>query len=325
MFLFQQPTPAQQDAVQDALNASQAATDTITNMIKGFWAQLPIIAVGIVVFLIFLFIASIVRRVIQAAAERARFDVMLASLLARIGFFITIIIGFFVASVVIFPGLSPGDLIAGLGIGSVALGFAFKDVLQNLFAGFLILLYRPFHIGDQIKVNDFEGTVEDINVRATKIKTYDGERVVMPNSELYMNAVLVRTAFPHRRVKFIVGIAYEEEVERAREVIMRAMRGAKGVLEDPAPSVDLVELGDSSVNLKAMFWCSSVQSSVRKTSNLVATAIKKALDDEGIDIPYPHRVLLNKQDNPIRVENGNSRNGDKKREEGEGKALTPSL
>lgn len=320
MFLFQQATPAQQDAVQDALNASQAATNTIADMIRGFWAQLPIIAVGIVVFVIFLFIASIVRRIIQAGVSRVHFDVMLASLLARMGYFITIVIGFFVASVVVFPGISPGDLIAGLGIGSVALGFAFKDVLQNLFAGFLILLYRPFHIGDQIKVNDFEGTVEDINVRATKIKTYDGERVVMPNSELYMNAVLVRTAFPQRRVKFTVGISYEEDIEQARETIMNVLRRTEGVLKDPMPEVDVVEFADSSVNLKALFWSESVQSSVRKTSNKVASGIKKALDEKGIEIPYPHRVFMNKANDSIRVENGNSRNG-----KGEGKILNSSL
>lgn len=236
---------------------------------------------------------------------------MLYSLLARIGYLITVIIGFFVASVVIFPGLSPGDLIAGLGIGSVALGFAFKDVLQNLFAGFLILLYRPFHIGDQIKVNDYEGTVEDINVRATKIKTYDGERVVIPNSDLYLNAVLVRTAFPHRRTKITIGVGYGEDVEKARRVMMNVLKSTEGVLEEPAPAVDVVELADSSVNMKVLFWTRSVQTNVRQTSNLVVTGIKKALDREGIEIPFPHRVLQFSDDR-VRVESV-SENGQKRK------------
>ena len=291
----------QQDATSEVLNASQNATRTVIEMINGFWAQLPIIAVGVVVFLIFLFIASLVRRIIIAGGGRAHLDVMLSSLLARIGYLITIIIGFFVASVVIFPGLSPGDLIAGLGIGSVALGFAFKDVLQNLFAGFLILLYRPFHLGDQIKIKDFEGTVEDINVRATKIKTYDGERVVIPNSELYLNAVLVRTAFPHRRTKIVIGIGYDEDIEKARRVMMNVLKNAKGVLDEPAPAVDVVELADSSVNMRVLFWSKSVQTNVRQTSNEVVSGIKKALDTEGIEIPFPQRVLQF-TDDKIRVE-----------------------
>lgn len=291
----------QQETTEKVLSASQNATRTVIEMINGFWAQLPIIAVGVIVFLIFLVIAFGVRKLITAASGKAHLDTMLGSLLARVAYFITVVIGFFVASVVIFPGISPGDLIAGLGIGSVALGFAFKDVLQNLFAGFLILLYRPFHIGDQIRVNDYEGTVEDINVRATKIKTYDGERVVIPNSDLYLNAVLVRTAFPSRRTKITIGIGYGEDVEKARRVMMRVLKNTDGVLDEPAPAVDVVELGDSSVNMRVLFWSKSVQTNVRQTSNLVVTGIKKALDAEGIEIPFPQRVLQF-ADDKVRVE-----------------------
>ena len=225
---------------------------------------------------------------------------MLISLLSRIGYFIVIVIGFFIAVAVIFPGVTAGSLIAGLGIGSVALGFAFKDVLQNFFAGFLILLYRPFHIGDQIKIKDFEGMVEDISVRATNIKTYDGERVVMPNSELYMNAVLVKTAYSSRRTKFIVGIGYGDSIEEARETIMDVLKNTEGVLTDPAPDVNVVELADNSVNLKVLFWTDSVQSKVRKTSDRVVTGIKNALDSKGIDMPFPHMVLMT--DDKLKIE-----------------------
>lgn len=281
----------QQETTDKVLSASQNATKTIIEMINGFWAQLPIIAVGVVVFIIFLVIASVVRKVIRAAGQRARIDLMLSSLLARIGYFVIVVFGFFVSIVVIFPGVSPGDLFAGLGIGSVALGFAFKDVLQNLFAGFLILIYRPFNIGDQIKVNDFEGTVEEINVRATKIKTYDGERVVIPNNDLYMDAVLVRTAFPHRRTKIVVGIGYGEDHEQARRILLGVLKDTEGVLEEPAPDVNVYELADSSVNMRLLYWTDSYQSSTRKTADRVVSGVKTALDKAGIEIPFPHRVL----------------------------------
>lgn len=299
-FLFQQET------TEKVLSASQNATKTVIEMINGFWAQLPLIGVGVVVFFIFLFIAFLVRKGIYITASKARFDVMIASLLSRIGYFMTVIFGLFVAAVVIFPGLSPGDLFAGLGIGSVALGFAFKDVLQNLFAGFLILLYRPFHIGDQIRVKDYEGTVEEINIRATRMKTYDGERVVIPNSDLYMNAVLVRTAFAHRRTKITIGIGYGEDVEKARRVMMNVLKSTEGVLDEPAPAVDVVELDDSAVNMRVLFWSKSVQTNVRQTSDRVVTGIKKALDAEGIEMPFPHRVLQF-TDNKIRVETANGK------------------
>jgi small-conductance mechanosensitive channel len=262
------------------------------SMVEGFWARLPYIAVGLVVFIIFLALASISRRIIKMAIEKAGFDSMIASLTARIGYFALAIAGFFVAAVVVFPGLSPGDLVTGLGIGSVALGFAFKDILQNLFAGFLILLYRPFQIGDQIKIDDFEGTVEEISIRATKIKTYDGERVVIPNSQLYMNAVLVRTGYKSRRSSFLVGIGYPDDIEEARSIITQIAEDHSDVLSDPSPSVDVVELADSAVNLKVQFWTNSAQSSVRKVRNDLTTSTKYALDKHGIDMPFPHLVLL---------------------------------
>ncbi len=107
----------------------------------------------------------------------------------------------------------PGDLVAGLGITSVAIGFAFKDVLQNFFAGILILWRKPFVVGDQIKFREFEGAIEEINVRSTRIKTFDGERAVIPNGDIYANAVLVKTAYEKRRVKFVVGIGYLDDIE----------------------------------------------------------------------------------------------------------------
>ncbi|MEZ5344779.1 MAG: mechanosensitive ion channel family protein [Pyrinomonadaceae bacterium] len=292
LFLFQESTNSNvQDATTKAVEAGQAAQNTVVEMANGFFAQLPLIAVGVVVFLIFFGLAYVARRVIKMAALKAKVDVMLASLMARIGYFLVVVFGVFVAATVIFPGVSPGSLITSLGIGSVALGFAFKDVLQNLFAGFLILLYRPFAIGDQIKIDDFEGTVEEINVRATKIKTYDGERVVVPNNELYMKSVLVRTAFPHRRTKIVVGIGYNEDHEKARGILLDVLKNTEGVLETPAPDVNVVELADSSVNLKLLYWTDSVQSSTRKTSDRVVSATKAALDKAGIEIPFPQRVL----------------------------------
>jgi small-conductance mechanosensitive channel len=278
-------------ATEKAVEATQAVSNTMVEMIQGFFAQLPLIGVGIIVFLVFLGIAYFARKIIRSASGKARLDNMLGSLLARIGYIIIIIIGLFVAATVIFPGVNAGDLIAGLGIGSVALGFAFKDVMQNLLAGFLILLYRPFKLGDQIKVNDFEGTVEDINVRATKIKTYDGERVVIPNADLYMDAVLVRTAFPYRRSKVMVGIGYGESHEKARRILLDVLKNTEGVLNDPAPDVDVVELADSSVNLQMLYWTDSFQSSTRNTSDRVVSGAKTALDKAEIEIPFPQRVV----------------------------------
>lgn len=264
----------------------------IRNLGESFLAQLPYIVIGIIVFCAFLVAGRIVRGVVHTAGERTRLDTTLADLLGRIVSFTIAILGLFVAAVIIFPTFKPGDLVAGLGITSVAIGFAFKDVLQNFFAGILILWRRPFVIGDQIKTKDYEGTVEDINVRSTRLKTYDGERAVLPNGDVYTNAILVRTAYDRRRIRFTVGIGYPDSIEEARETIHRVLRETEGVMSDPGPWVYVTELAPSSVNFTVFFWAASQQANVLKVSDRVATGIKLALDGAGIDMPFPHTVVL---------------------------------
>jgi small-conductance mechanosensitive channel len=262
------------------------------NLAESLLARLPYIVVGIIVFLVFLILARLAKSVLRRMGERTRLDVMLAYLLGRIASGALVIVGLFAAATVIFPTLTPGSLVAGLGVTSVAIGFAFKDILQNFFAGILILWRRPFRVGDQIRTNGYEGTVEEINIRSTRLKTYDGERAVLPNGDVYMNAILVRTAYKKRRVQFTVGVGYLDSIEEARATIHRILSETGGVLDDPGPWVYLAELAPSSVNFNVYFWVESEQANVLAVGDRVATGIKLALDKAGIDIPYPHTVVL---------------------------------
>ncbi|HYE73646.1 MAG TPA: mechanosensitive ion channel family protein, partial [Blastocatellia bacterium] len=184
------------------------------------------------------------------------------------------------------------DLIQLLGIGSIAIGFAFRDIFQNFLAGILILLTEPFRIGDQIVVNEFEGTVEDIQTRATMIKTYDGRRIVIPNSTLFTEEVIVNTAFDTRRSQYDIGIGYGDDIEKARQLIVEAMNEIEGVLPDPKADVIVVELADYSIKLRARWWTKSVRSEVLVHQSLVLTAIKKKLTENGINIPFPIQQIL---------------------------------
>ena len=289
-FLLQQTSPTASPAARQF--DPGIVWRTISDLGNSFLAQLPYIILGIIVFGVFVVIARIIKRIVHAAGERTRLDVTLADLLGRIASLVIIILGIFVAAVVIFPAFKPGDLITGLGISSVAIGFAFKDVLQNFFAGILILWRQPFVVGDQIRVKDYEGTVEEINVRSTRLKTYDGERAVLPNGDVYTNSILVRTAYNTRRVKFVVGIGYLDDIEHARRTIRGVLEKTEGVLRDPGPWIYVDELAGSSVNMKIYFWVTSQQANVLKVSDEVATGIKYALDKAGIDMPYPHNVVL---------------------------------
>jgi small conductance mechanosensitive channel len=257
-----------------------------------FLARLPYLILGIVVFLVFVVTARILKRVLLTAGRRTRLDLTLADLLGRLASAFTIVLGLFVAAVVIFPTFNPGDLIAGLGITTVAIGFAFKDVLQNFFAGILILWRRPFIIGDEIKVGIYEGAVEEITTRSTRLKTYDGERAVLPNGDVYTGAVLVRSAYSSRRVRVSVGIGYKDSIEQARSIIHQVLNETEGVLREPGPWVYVAELAPSSVNFNVFFWTNSRQAEVLMLTDKVISGIKLGLDEAGIDIPYPHTVVL---------------------------------
>lgn len=265
---------------------------TLRDIGESFFARLPYIVIGIVVFLLFLLLARLAKRLIWTVGDRTSLDDHLADLVGRLASALTSILGFFVAATIIFPTVTPGNLIAGLGITSVALGFAFKDILENFLAGVLILYRRPFQIGDQVRTNGYEGTVEAINIRSTRLKTYDGERAILPNGDVYTSAVLVRTAYAKRRVQFTVGVGYLDSIEEARATIHQVLRETEGVMADPGPWVYLVELGASSVNFNVYFWTASEQANVLAVSDRVATGIKLALDQAGIDMPYPHTVVL---------------------------------
>lgn len=266
--------------------------NTLSGMGKAVLARLPHMLIALLVVLVFMLVSRIAKRALLSARERTRMSSGLAHLLSRlIGALITIL-GLSVAAVIVFPTFKPGDLIAGLGIYSVAIGFAFKDILQNFFAGILLLWRQPFREGDEIRTGAFEGVVEEINVRSTRIKTYDGERVVVPNGDVYTNAIVVRTAFKERRMRFTVGIGYPFSIERAREVILGALAGLEGVHKEPEPLVYVSELAPSSVNFTVYFWVDSAQASALRVSDAVATGVKLALDAAQIDMPFPHTVVL---------------------------------
>ncbi len=269
-----------------------AAVGSLRDLVHAMIARLPYVAFGLVLFTLFVFLGKLAGRVTRRASTRLKAEPALSELLGRIARVSVMLLGAAGAAVVIFPGLNVGDLVAGLGISSIAIGFALKDVLQNFVAGVLLLVRRPFRVGDEIRTRDHEGTVEAIDVRATRIITYDGERVIVPNGDVYTNVVVVRTAKPTRRIEVRVGIGYEDAIDEAREVIHRALAETAGVEKDPPPFVGVIELAPSAVVVQVFFWTGSSQANVVTVRDRVVDGIKRALDDAGIDMPYPHTVVV---------------------------------
>jgi small-conductance mechanosensitive channel len=202
-----------------------------------------------------------------------------------------------IALSVVLPSLDAASVFGALGIGSVAVGFAAKDIFQNLLAGILLLVTRPFHIGDQIVSGPHEGTVEDIQIRATLLRTYDNRRVVIPNSELYTNRVVVNTAYEARRMHLTVGIGESDDIGEASAAILQAIASVERVLREPKPEVLLQSLGEFSLVLEVRYWIKpTVMREVVQSADEVYRTIAPALRAAGIHTPFPtYQILLHDQ------------------------------
>ena len=266
---------------------------SLHGLVTSFFEHLPYIVIAIIVYAMFHVAARSVRRVIRHFAERRRKHMNVGLVLGRLAEGGIMLLGVLVALVVAVPSFQPAQLIQLLGISGVAIGFAFRDILQNFLAGLLILLTEPFKINDQIIVGAFEGTVEEIQTRATTIRTYDGRRVVIPNANLFTESVTVNTAFPTRRLQYDVGIGYGDDIKHARSVILDALTGVHGVLKEPAPEALVVALADYSVTIRARWWIDPPRrTDVMESTSNALHAIKDALTAAGIDLPFPTRQIL---------------------------------
>ena len=252
---------------------------------------IPGLITALIIILLTCYAAQFVRNMMTKVGDRALRSASLQLLLSKTAYVTTWIAGVLLACVIAFPGLRLGDVIATLGLGSVAIGFAFQDIFKNFLAGVLLLLQEPFRINDQIIVGDYEGTVERIDIRTTKIRTYTGERVLLPNSTVFTSAVQVRTAFNARRTDLAVGVDYNTSLPKAAQVLQQIITRVEGVLEQPTPEIDLVNFGDSSIDFIVRYWTEPHQKEVRHVQTRAIVAIKKAFDREEISIPYPIRTL----------------------------------
>lgn len=196
----------------------------------------------------------------------------------------------FVAVLGVF-GVPLSALGASVGLIGLGLSFALKDMISNFISGIMILVYRPFKIGDQIEVQGESGTVADIKVRATDIKTYDGRKVIVPNSVLYNETVINNTAYDERRFEVVVGIGYDEDIEQAKQLAMETLEEAEGVESEPEPQVLVNELGGSSVDLKLRGWTRPSRANMVSASSEVTQLVKEKYDEAGIDIPFPIRTV----------------------------------
>ncbi|QIQ86048.1 mechanosensitive ion channel family protein [Erythrobacter sp.] len=267
-------------------------------------ASVPTIAIGIVVLVLTWLVAKGAGRIAGALVGKAELRPSLRALidrLVRLGVWLT---GLLTAAIIMIPDLSPASLVAGLGVGSVAIGFAFKDIFENFLAGVLIMLRKKMRVGDTIECEGVLGTVEHIALRETYIRHFSGELTIMPNSMLFMNPVEIWTDADSRRYDVMVGVAYDTDLEAADAAIRRAVESVDHVIKDKPIQILANEFNSSSVDFHVRWWAPSSGAATIENRDQVIRAIKRELDAARIEIPFPYVTHTFKERVPMGAEPG---------------------
>lgn len=272
----------------------------LTEIARSAIALLPQLALALAVLFLTALLSKLAKYLITRSLGRSKMRRSLKELFTLLTAIFVWVTGIMIAAVIVFPGLTPASILAGLGLGSVAIGFAFKDVFENFLAGIIILFRREMRIGDYIECEDIEGRVEHIAIRESHILQTDGQLVVVPNSILFKNPVVVRTHQEIRRITIICGVAYDVDVGEARKVITKAVEACDTVEQSTKPiQVFAQEFAASSINFEVTWWAGSKPVEVRTSKDQVIESVKTALDDAGIEIPFPYRTLTFKGSVPV--------------------------
>ena len=255
---------------------------------------IPRALAALLVIGLFWAIATGMRWSMRLLFRRIIADLTIENLIKQVAYYAVWTLGVIVALDAF--GFDPQTVATGLGLTSLALGFALKDILSNFVSGILILLLRPFELNDQIIVGETEGNVERIDLRATQLKTYDGRVVLVPNAELFTSRIINNTAAPVRRSRVSLPIGYDSDLAQVVQITNQAAQATAGVLAEPPTSVRIQELGPDDILLEVRFWTDSRRSDVVLTSSSVRTEVVRALKAAGIGLPDPSlRTLTSRQ------------------------------
>lgn len=241
------------------------------------------VGIALAIFIVGKIVARILANIVQGAMRRARTDELL------IGFIGNIVYGVLLVAVVLAAldslGVNVTSLLAILGAAGLAVGLALKDSLANFAAGVMIIIFRPFKVGDWIEAAGISGTVDEIGLFATLLHTGDNQRLFVPNDSIINGNIVNTNALPTRRIDLIMGIGYDDDIGKAKEIIKNVLDADERILDDPAPVIRVGELADSSVNFQVRPWVKSEDYWPTRTDLL--ETLKLRFDEAGIGIPFP--------------------------------------
>jgi len=250
---------------------------------------LPQLILAIIIFGVTLIASSVVARWVRGMLERRIEEPEIIGLLARLARWIVIVVGLLVALEQV--NFDVTTFVAGLGVTGLTIGFALQDIARNFVAGLIMLIRKPFRVGQAVQVAGQAGVVEDLNSRDTVVRTWDGESVIIPNLDVLSGAITNYSDADKRRRTIYLGVGYGQDLRRAREVFLEATRGVTGVAEEPAPMLHAEALGDSSVTYALRFWVDLEAGGLLDVHSDVVVALIEAAEREGIELPYPIQTV----------------------------------
>ncbi|WP_049916009.1 mechanosensitive ion channel family protein [Halococcus morrhuae] len=255
------------------------------------------IVLFVVAFVIIYYVGkAVIIRALKAVLDTRGVDETLAGLAVSITVALIGVLAIVIAATIAGAGVVLTAFATLLGALSLAVGFAAQDLIANFVAGIFIIQDEPFTIGDWIEWDDNEGVVEEIQLRVTKLNTFDNEEVTVPNSDLADAVVTNPTGNNELRVAIDFGIEYDDDIEEARAAIIEEARNLDGTLPDPAPSAPVTSLGDSAVVLSGRLWINPNKTSYKPVATEFTETVKKRFDAEGIGMPYPYTELTGSVD-----------------------------
>lgn len=243
------------------------------------------IVTALLIFIIGRWLAKVIVRASEGLMTRARLDSILIKFVNNIVYMLLIAVVVLAALEQL--GVKTTSALAILGAAGLAVGLALKDSLSNFAAGTMLIIFRPFKLGDYIEAGGTSGVVEGIHIFSTLLKTGDNREIIVPNSQIYGGTIINYNARPTRRIDMVIGIGYGDDIRKAKSVLEEIIKAEPRILEEPAPAISVADLAESSINLNVRPWVSSGDYwAVR--SDLLET-IKGRFDEQGISIPYPQR------------------------------------
>ena len=260
----------------------EGLADSFQQFADGLVERLPYVLAALVALGLTALVARVVRRTVERALRRGGAERHVVVVVATLAFYAAVAVGLVVA--LSLGGVNLGVLVGSLGLATVALGFALQDIVSNFTAGIVLLLEHPFTEGDHIAIAEAEGDVEEIQVRATRLRAPDGQLVIVPNKLLFIQVVTNATATVHRRVEVPLEIPYGQDAARARELLVAAAAEVDGVAEDPAPRVLTNDLGQGARSLRLWFWVDSRSHDPLRVRSEVLEAAGRRLGAAGISL-----------------------------------------